>query len=508
MPNNYLLAIDAGTSGVRCLVTDPEGHIVALGHQKWQYQSPDDIAPLGKEFDAQGFWHIICDTIAQTLKNGGIGAEEIVGVSTTGQREGAVFLDKVGKELYAGPNIDLRALTEGLSIDSESGSEIYAITGHLPSFLFVPAKLKWFEKNRPEIYDKIATVLSINEWVIYRLCGQRVSQVCSASELGLIDIGKGKWSNRLQEILALPGGIYPELVPAGSQVGRVAIRAAAEAGIWPGTPVAQGAPDTHCGLTSMGVKEKGQVAIVAGWSAPVMMVTDRAVFDDEARIWTSCHLLSQRWLLESSTGEAGNAFNWLRETMFSQDEHSEKAVYDLMDQLALSAPPGADGALAFIGPQVMDMSHLALRLGGFLFPVPLSATNIKRAHLVRAALENLCFAIKANGTQLEAISGLKIEEVKLGGGLAKSRCLAQILPAVLAMPVFFSETAEVSGLGAAMCAAVGSGVYSSLEEAMTAMTPEMKVVEPERLAALEYEEYYQKWLATNKWLEKLSEETK
>ncbi|MBM4433225.1 MAG: hypothetical protein FJ025_04425, partial [Chloroflexi bacterium] len=308
--------------------------------------------------------------------------------------------------------------------------------------------------------------------------------------------------------LNLPSDIYPELVTAGSKVGKVTSQAASEVGVKPGTAVAQGAPDAHCGLLGMGVKEKGEVGVIAGWSAPVQMVTEEPVFDSEARTWTSCHPFAARWILESNLGEAGSAISWLKEAMFEQKESSEEKVYALMDKLALSVPPGADGAYAFLGPSAMDMSHLGLKFGGFLFPIPMSAAGIHRAHLVRAAMENLCFAIKANCLQLEEISGLKIKEVRLGGGLTKSRCLTQILPAILDKPVSVSEIADVSTLGAAMCAAVGSGVYAKLEEAMAEMKPSMKIIEPECLSALEYAEHYQRWTSTAKWLEKLTGEMK
>ena len=228
------------------------------------------------------------------------------------------------------------------------------------------------------------------------------------------------------------------------------------------------------------------------------------IFDPEARTWTSCHLLPRKWILESSAGEVGSAYRWLKETMF--DEQSDEEAYALMDSLAQRVAPGADGVLAFVGPAAMDMSHLGLKFGGFLFPVPFSVTNLQRAHLIRAVLENICFAIKANCLQLERISGMKIEEVRIGGSLAKSQCLVEILAAVLDSPVIVPKVTEVSGFGAAMCAAVGSGVYSSLEEAMTAMKPEVRVIEPDRLAVLEYDEYYQRWTAAADWLEKLSEE--
>jgi sugar (pentulose or hexulose) kinase len=73
------------------------------------------------------------------------------------------------------------------------------------------------------------------------------------------------------------------------------------------------------------------------------------------------------------------------------------------------------------------------------------------------------------------------------------------------MPVVVPETTEVSGLGAAMCAAAASGAYANLEEAVVAMGPETTVVEPDRLAVLEYDEHYRRWNAAAELLEKLSE---
>ncbi|MFQ5996202.1 MAG: FGGY-family carbohydrate kinase [Dehalococcoidales bacterium] len=503
MSASYVLAIDAGTSGVHCLLTDFTGHPISQCYREWCYQSPEDVGSLGREFSPVSFWGIICDSVKEVVTKAGIHTQEIAGVSATSQRQGAVFLDKNGGELYAGPNIDLRALTEGSLLDSKFGKEVYAITGHLPSFLFVSAKLKWFEANRPDTYSKIATILTISDWIIYRLCGEYVSEVCGATELGLVDVQRRDWSKRLRKLLDLPDGIYPQLVPAGSQVGRITREAAAETGLVPGTPIVQAAPDTHCALIGMGVTRKGQVGIVIGWSAPVQMVTDSPILDPGARTWTGCYPLPDRWVLESSAGDAGNAYLWLKGILFSEGNSAE--AYRLMDSLAAEAPAGAAEVRAFVGPATMDMSHLTMKLGGFLFPVPAGVTDVRRGHLVRAVLENLCFALKANCAQLEAISGLKIEAVSIGGSLAKSRCLAQILPNVLGIPVSVPEITEVSALGAAICAAVGSGAYSSLEEGVKAMVPQFRIVEPDGLTSLEYAEYYERWTATAEWLRKLGE---
>lgn len=501
MAKKYLLALDAGTSGGRCLIVTLEGELAGLAYQRWSYHMPEELAPLGREFDPAAFWQVICQLVRQALKEAGLSAADVVGVSATSQREGVIFLDKAGRELYAGPNIDLRALMEGLALDSQWGREIYEITGHRPSFLFAPARLRWFRNNRPEVYDKIARVLTISDWLVFRLCGEAVSEVSAAGEAGLLDIRRGLWSDRLIELLDLPKDVYPPLVRAGQRVGRVTARAARETGLAPGTPVAAGSADTQCGLLGMGVRCRGQVGIVAGWSTPLQMVLDELVIDGQQRLWSGCHLLPGRWVLESSAGECGRGYSWLKEKVFGDTADG----YAKMDELALKTPSGADNTLAFLGPGVMDMSHLGPRLGGFLFPVPLSISEPDRGHLVRSALENLCFAIKANLGQLEEVAAAPATSISLGGGFSRSQALVDMLPQVLGYPVAVAKLAEVAGLGAALCAAVGAGVYPDLAQAAEAMVGPATIAEPDQSLVAEYVDHYERWLAAFRTLEKLSE---
>jgi autoinducer 2 (AI-2) kinase len=502
LSDRYVLAIDAGSSGGHSLITNLHGNPVSFAQREWTYDTPAEVAPLGKEFDPGRFWDIICQIIGEAIKKAAITPDEIIAVSAASQRQGVVFLDKDGHELYAGPNIDLRALSEGFSIDSEFGGEVCRITGHIPSFLFTPAKLRWFKTNHPHTYERIAAVLSISDWIIYRLCGERVSEVSSYCDIGLVDIHKLQCSQRLVEMLHLPQGIYPEIVAPGTCVGAVTAAAAERTGLACGTPVVMGGADTQCGLLGMGVKDEGQVGIVAGWSGSIQMVTARPIIDSGGRLWAGCHVITGRWILESNAGESGGAYRWLKGLIFDEPNTD---IYALMDELAQEAPPGAGGVLAFIGPMVMDMSRLRPSLGGFVFPVTPSVANIERKHLIRAALENLCFAFKANYAQLEEVSQLRVKEVCIGGGLAQSRCLVQMLSDSLGIPVASFEMPQVSSLGTAMCAAVGSGIYDDLEQAIEAMRPTSKIVEPDPQRAEEYTRCYERWLSTAKWLEELSE---
>jgi len=506
MSAKYVLAIDAGSGGGRALVIDLRGKLVSSASQDWSYDVPADAGPMGKEFDPEKFWGIICQLIAEAVKKAAVAASDIVAVSADSQRQGMVFLDKEGKELYAGPNTDIRAIVEGFSIDGEFGSEVYSITGHAPSLIFAPARLTWFKTNRPKVYERIATVLSISDWVIYRLSGERVGEASCVSGIGLVDVCDLKWSTRLAEMLELPQGVCPEIATAGTFVGTVTPAAAEQTGLAPGTSVVVGGADTQCGLLGMGVKDERQIGIVAGWSGSVQMVTAEPVIDSKGRIWTTCHVLPGKWILESNAQQSGGAYRWLKGILFEESNNAGE-IYALMDRLAQDVPPGAGGVLAFIGPTVMDMTCMRPSLGGFIFPVTPSVTDVKREHLVRAALENLCFAFKANCVQLGEISRLKVKEVSIGGGLAQSRCLVQILSDVLGMPVTAFGVQHVTSWGTAMCAAVGCGAYPDLEQAIEAMRPGSTVVEPNPQRVQEYTPCYERWFSTAGWLGKLSEGT-
>jgi autoinducer 2 (AI-2) kinase len=234
MAANYLLTLDAGTSGLRCVIFDRKGRTVSSCRRDYHYIYPPDCAPLGREFAPQELWETVCECIGGAIKSAAIDPAAISGVSATGQREGAVFLDAEGRELYAGPNIDLRAVTDGLALDNQFAGKIFQITGHLPSLMFIPARLIWFRQNRPAEFRKIKTVLALNDWLLFRLCRVRASGICNSIELGLADVGRCCRSPELLTLLDLPESILPEFVPTGTRLGEVTAQAAQESGIRPG----------------------------------------------------------------------------------------------------------------------------------------------------------------------------------------------------------------------------------------------------------------------------------
>ena len=489
MAERYVVVLDAGSSRCRCFVFADGAKVVARAAADWTYRPSADGSPLARELDAPATWATFCRLIKRCLADANIGPAQVAAVSVTSQRQGVVFLSAEGDEIYAGPNLDLRAVFEGGAIDEEAGGRIYEITGHTPSFFFTPAKLRWFQLHRPDASVRIATVLTLADWLVWKLTGELVSEPTLAGEAGLLDIHDRSWCAGLLEELELPGNSHVPLVESGSVAGAVSADAARQVGVPEGTPVPVAGADTQCGLLGMGVAHEGQLGIVAGWSTPLQMVTSHPVLSPDAKTWAGCFLLGDRWVLESSAGDAGSAYNWLGKTLW--DGTAEP--FEEMDSMARNVSPGSDGTVAFLGPFRMNMNELGLRTGGFLFPVPLTLGEVGRERLVRSAMEATAYAIKANLEQIEDLAGLEATDIALGGGMTRSPTLVRVIVDVLGREVKVSSAPEVSAVGAYMCAATALGRYGSLIEAAEAAGETLRPMKPDPLSVAEYREHNERW---------------
>jgi autoinducer 2 (AI-2) kinase len=499
--SDYFLALDAGTSGGRAVIFDNAGRQLAEAGCAWTYDAPPDIAPWGREFDADHFWSLLCQVTREVMRAADVSPERIAAVATTGQRLATVFLDAAGRELYAGPNLDLRAVLEGTRLLNEHGPRIHAVAGQLPPFLFASARWLWFAAHHPQVCEQTRAVLAINDWLAFRLSGEIVSEPTNAAASGLFDVCARDWSAEMCQMVGLPVGVCPPLRRAGEVLGRVTARAVEQTGLRVGTPVVVGGADTSCGLLGMGVTQPGECGVVAGWSAPAQVVTARPVFDPQAALWTSRHILPELWVLEGNTGPAGSAHRWACNMLLGNTD------WTAFDALAAGAPAGAGGALGFLGARIADYNDPRLLWGGWLMPLAGPLDGVGRAELARATLENIALAVKANleraGT-LAPMSG----PVRLGGGLARSQLLPQILADVLGRPVEAYAGHSVSALGAAMCAAAGVDFGGDVAQAASAMLriESAQRFEPRRRAQAEYLDAFERWTRAYTGLAQLSEQ--
>ena len=487
MADGYILVLDAGTSIARCFVFDGKGVIVGSAIREWSYLDEPDAPMLARAFDPRGLWPGFCELIKTAMKDAEASPGQVAAATATCQRQSVVFLDDAGQEIYAGPNLDLRAVFEGGAIDDRLKDRVYGTTGHLPSFLLAPAKLRWFEVNRPDAYDRIASVLTLADWLVWRLTGVLASERTLAGEAGLLDITSGQWcSDLLNEIGVLSDPVA--VVEAGTLAGRLSADASVDTGLREGVPVAVAGADTQCGLLGMGLAQEGQLGIVAGWSAPLQMVTSRPVLSPELKTWAGGFLESGKWVLESNPGDLGNSYRWLAGMLYGGED-----AFDEMGALADAVPVGSDGSVALLGHGRMDAANLGMRYGGFMFPVPVTFSDLGRGHLVRASLEAIAYAVRANLEQIEELAGCQARDVTFGGGMTLTPTFAKILTDVLGERLRVSPTAQVGALGAYLCARTALGEYSSLKEAASSVRPLLRDREPDPVDSAEYQDLYQRW---------------
>ena len=114
-----------------------------------------------------------------------------------------------------------RAVFEGAAIDEAVGGRVFEVTGRLPSFLFASAKLRWFKQHRPDVYDRAERVVTLADWLRWKLSGELVSEPTLAAEAGLLDIRERRWCAELFEELGVRAGVGVPIEKAGTTIGSV-----------------------------------------------------------------------------------------------------------------------------------------------------------------------------------------------------------------------------------------------------------------------------------------------
>lgn len=489
--NGHLLVWDAGSGGCRCLIIDTDGRQVARRYREGRFQRREGI-PASLEFDAGEMW----DTFGQLTREalGSISEREVLAISTTSFRDGAVFVDAEGQVLYSGTNRDARAVAQGFEMAQKYGEEIYRVTGRWPLGIDAAAHLLWMRGSRPRVYERIAKILMVNDWLAYRLCGAYASEPSNASSSMLFDVTKREWSLEIARLLDLPSHIFPPVFSPGQVAGGLSREAAQFLGVSAGTPVVVGLADSQAAGLACNALRDGDTVVIAGTTMPLQMTLTEPLLDEGHRTWTGAHALSDLWSLECSAGLAGGAYQWLWEA-FGNDTPAGDP-YALLSAEAEGEPPGS--AMAFMGPWIADHGRLEFPSQvGFLAPFPMMLEPpLTRPRMARATLENIAFAVRANLAQLEEVSGRKAGSVALCGGLSRADVFNRIVADVCRIPVRVPRIREASSLGAAICAAAGAGVYADLAAGADRMADWEEVIEPDPTMRSRYETLYKRWLKT------------
>ena len=483
MTEPLFLGLDVGTSGVKAILVAASGDVVASATSPLTMQTPH---PGWAEQDPEAWWQATLasiDAVRGKRKDARVAA---IGIS--GQMHSSVFLDRSGAVIR--PALlwcDGRTTAECAEITTRVGGEerLRDLASNPALEGFTLPKVLWLRKHEPDAFARLATVLLPKDYIRYRLTGELATEPSDASATLMYDTAHLRWSEEIMRAVDLPMSLLPNVGPSAGVLGRVTAEVAARTGIDAGVPVVGGGADNACGAAGVGVIAPGEVVTSWGTSGTVLAPTARPLVDPRLRAHTFCHVLPDVWYLMGVVLTAGGAFSWYQEQLARELAGVSDAAARL-DAEAASVPRGAEGVTFLPYLQGERTPHRDAAARGAILGLSLAHT---RAHLTRAVLEGITFALRDSVTILQGL-GLAPSHLLLTGGGAKSKLLRQLQAEIFGLPVTTVNREEGPAYGAALLAAVGAGAFPDLRAAVEATLTRAPLEVPEPSAHEEYAQPY------------------
>jgi sugar (pentulose or hexulose) kinase len=356
------------------------------------------------------------------------------------------------------------------------------------------AEANWIARRQPALWAATDKFLLLSGYLNYRFTGRFVDSV--ASQVGYIpfDYKRGRWAAAWDwkwQCLPIQRRMLPELLPAGALLGRVGAAAARDSGIPEGLPLIAGAADKACEVLGAGCLTPEIACLSYGTAATINTTTPRYL---EATRFIPPYpaAVAGRYNAEIQITRGFWMVNWFKEQfgLHEKIEAESRGVTpeSLFDDLVNAVPAGA-----------MGLMLQPLWNPGIKLPGPEAKGAVigfgdvhTRAHLYRAILEGLAYALREGKERIERRGGIRIERVRVSGGGSQSDAAMQITANVFNLPAERPHLYETSGLGAAIIAAVGLGLHPDFAVAVREMTRVGRVFAPEAQHVRIYDQLYRK----------------
>lgn len=491
MPDQ-ILAIDCGTQSVRALLFTPTGQLVAK--QRVPIEPYYSIAPGLAEQRPELFWEALCQACQGLWQQSNVQKESIAAVSVTTQRSTVVTLDEKGEPLRPAIIWLDQRRTEGLPKIGGLWGIAFALAGASETVAHLQADVEanWIRRYEPEVWDKIHHYLLLSGYLTHRLIGHFVDSVgCQVGYLPF-DYKRQEWSKPWDwkwQAAPIQREWLPELVKPASTLGTITPKASRESGIPVGLPLIAAAADKACEVLGAGALESHIGCLSYGTTATINTTHQRYIeivplippypaavpgmYTLELQIYRGY------WMVTWFKQEFG-----LREQQLAEQRGVEPEA--LFDELVNTVPPGSEGLVLqpYWSP---GLRHPGPEARGAIIGFGDVHT---RAHIYRAILEGLAYALRDGAERTSKRSGIPIRELRVAGGGSQSNAALQLTADIFGLPVSRPHLYEASGLGAAIDAAVGIGLYPDFPSAVKGMTHQGETFEPDPQKQRIYDELY------------------
>ncbi len=474
----YILAIDQGTTSSRTILFDENLNEIAKEQKEFTQIFPE----IGwVEHDANEIWETQLFTIHAVIKNSGINVEDIVSIGITNQRETTVVWDKnTGEPIYNAivwQDRRTAALCETLI---QNGHEEYIrkTTGLLIDAYFSGTKINWILDNvqgaRTKAEKGNLLCGTIDTWLIWKLTGGKMfaTDVSNASRTMLFDIKKIGWDDTLLQLLNIPIQILPTVKNSVDDFGLANINGKE-------IPIKGVAGDQQAALFGQCCFEKGSAKNTYGTGCFMLMNTGTAFQLSESKLlntiaWGIDGKID--YALEGSVFIAGAVIQWLRDNLqiIKSSDETEQIAASLPDNGGVYFVPAFTG----LGAPHWDMYAKGSITG--------LSRGTNKDHIVRAALEGICYQVRDVFEAMKKDSGITLKELKVDGGASANNWMMQFQSDQLQIPVIRPEYLESTVKGAAMLAGIGAELFTlddlkKINADPTIFSPKMELVEADKL---------------------------
>ena len=458
---DVFLGVDVGTSGVKAILVDPAGEVVAAATTPLSLSTPH---PGWAEQDPETGWAASVASIRRVIEARPDARVAAVGIA--GQMHSSVFLDAAGRVLR--PALlwcDGRTTAECAEITGRVGGEdrLRDLAANPALEGFTLPKVLWLRNHEPAAFGRLSKVLLAKDYVRFRLTGALATDPSDASATLMYDTAGLRWSAEIMAAMELPESLLPDVGGSAEVLGRVTADAARATGLPESTPVVGGGADNACGAAGVGVVAPGEAVASWGTSGTVLAPMAEPRVDPGMRAHTFCHVVPNAWYLMGVVLSAGGAFAWHREQLARELANAPDAAQRLNDEAAAVAA-GSDGLTFLPYLQGERTPHRGAAARGAFVGLTLAHT---RAHMTRAVLEGVCFALRDSVSILQEM-GVAPTELLLTGGGARSPFLRRLQAGVYGLPVKTVNREEGPAYGAALLAAVGAGAFPDVAAAARA----------------------------------------
>ena len=467
-----VVSIDVGTQSIRALVFDQSG--VLLDKSQIALDGYTHPQSGWMEHEAEGFYSSVCTALKRLWKQGIVDPANVKGVVLTTQRATIVSLDGARQPLRPAIIWPDQRRAELRNTRPFVWRVLFKMLGLKPTIdaLERDCEINWLRQNEPELWAATRHYLLLSGFLNFRLTGQICDSV--GNQVGFIpfDYKSQAWcrpSDWKWHAMPVAPEQLPTLYPIGAVMGTIGKDVAVDTGLSAGTQVIAGAADKACEVLGSGCTDPKTAHISCGTTATINVCIDKYLeprpfippypaaipdfFNAEIQIYRGFWMVS--WFKEQ--------FGQLELARAQEDGVPAESLFE---DLLTDTPPGSDGLILqpFWNPGLGEPGPEARgSIIGF-------TDTHTRAHLYRAIIEGLGFALRAGRNQLEKRTKTKIESIRVSGGGAQSNAVMQILADILQTPTERPSHVEASGLGAAIIGYVALGQHSNVVRASETMT--------------------------------------